>query len=270
MSSIQEYSPQSLLNIELLPPSRRSELKLSKWRMCSVYIHSVSKILNLESKLLMNALMLYSDYITLKAGDARNYQLYSDVCLAISAAPLHAYLSLQDYMNITEADYTQEEFIKGRSKIITHRNGRTRFLTVVDLIEQRGVPEEDTIIAILCCLWHPTFTTIKSDILAEACRFSNFSLTIKVDEKDTLIRDIIGTLQEFHNHIPKIELPERYQVILEHFSQLPPITSSMERVLNTHYSTMYYTKKIRRSVSSRKWYYWRCETSFQPCKFIRS
>lgn len=244
MSSYQEYSSQSLLNLDLLPPAQRSELKLDKWRECSVFMRELIKIFMSDYTLLANSLILLSDYISRKTNFEEKLELYSLVCVFISSTCLESYMTVEDYLKSAErSSYTKDEFIETRNDIIRHRNGNTRFLTVIDLIAQRAEPVRDQRIAILCCICNPTFTTIKPDILAEACQFSNFSPTFDVENMSELAKNIVGSIQEFYKTNISKELPRQYSYIFKHFSQFPPVIPSLTPVSTSQYTHRFFPGK---------------------------
>lgn len=236
MSHIQAYSPQILANLELARPAQRSELDLDKWKKYSVFMFKIIGLLMLDITLFMNSLMLLSDYISRKTNLEEKLELYSIVCVFISSTCLESYMTIEEYLDRTNTSYTKEEFVETRNKIIRHRNGNTRFLTAMDLLTQRNESVVDMTISVLCCMCNPTFTTIKPDILAEACRYSNFPLTFNADNTSELIRNIVGSLQEFYETTIAKGLSKKLFYTLKHFSRLPSVVPSLSPVSTSQYT----------------------------------
>lgn len=190
-------------NLELLCPARGSTIFPGHWRSITDWIERVSEEYTSDfASVLVNGLMLLSDCKQSGLLDITNYQLYSIVCLQCSAYisdPIH-FISDSQCIELCVGLFTLEQLRSARVEIVQYRKGRLRFLTVVDVLEQciqdceneeqKKLIRKAIIVAVICVLNHPTFTTYNPLIFAKNC-----ILTLQgVEDEHTV--NILGSIQK--------------------------------------------------------------------------
>lgn len=90
-------------------------------------------------------------------------------------------------------------------------------MTVVDILRSQSTVSEEAIkLSILCCIRHPTFTTIRSDLLAHAC----LSVITGENKEDILVKVIKNYLSTFLTWAESVlKLDKEYLDIVETYSE---------------------------------------------------
>lgn len=205
-------------NLKLNLQSDRSTIKDHQWLFATQFLYQITQDLNLDDRSLANALYLVSDYFHTQVFPSFAMRMYATACLDLSASLVEEEsLSIYDFI-VANNEHTLDMILDARKKIIQHRTGKIRMLTATDILLSQKIQEKlASTISILCCIRHPTFTTIPADLFARAC----IDVVEGNNQSDILVQDILSYIVTFQDWASRVEfeLSEEDSVVFELFTQ---------------------------------------------------
>lgn len=201
--------------------SRRGDCPLKCWRKLSLWIFNVCKTFRLRNSIVMNSLMLLSDYLDSENLCVQELQLYAIAAIECSALLGEYYPpDREDFVYVCDGAYTSEQVGEAIENLTRHREGIVQFVTSVDVLHRLELDNNEDystakIIATLCALMYPSFLTVPSEELTEAC------LNLSRNKQLSLLEEQISFSLYSLNGVYTIELKldSREREVLASFSK---------------------------------------------------
>lgn len=217
-------------NLRLNLQSERSTIKYRQWKFVTQWLYHLTKKLGLRDECLFNALYLVSDYFSVQYFPKFAIKVYATACLELSSSLVEeAYIPLEEFVKVGNGEYTLDHILEARKKIVRHRNGKLRMLTVVDVLGSQEMQDRIvSTVSLLCCIRHPTFTTIDADLFATAC----VDFVEGNNHGDILVQDIRSYITTFQYWADQVgfELTEEDLFVLELFTQIEGEANTLAEV----------------------------------------
>lgn len=185
-----------------------TEVCLSNWREAIHVLASIRIYHQLKLDVIIHSLVLFSEYPALGTASEVESKLYYTACLGISFVLIDiTSTGSGNFLHAAGMDAYSEQFIAIRNQIVLQQVERLH-----------RVRKSNTLITLLCILWHPYFTTISDEDMLHS------------QEDSILSKNIIGSLQELtrSSYLKEVcFLDKRIHTLLLDYNLLPRLVVNL-------------------------------------------